>query len=152
MIPTKLIIISIIILAVAVFALAVPIIPVHSQVSSVRLTWTAPGDDDSVGTAFIYEMRWSEINPDTLVKGGLGIKVNWWAESNIVVTLPQPDTAGTQQYATVAPEGGFTSGRTYYFKMRAVDESGNVSPFSNTLGLYLEDLIPPRRIIDLRKL
>jgi hypothetical protein len=121
--------------------------PVHSQVSSITKTWTAPGDDGGIGTATSYEMRYSSTKPDTTTIASFNA---WWSAANLVPNMPAPLIAGTSQSVTITPGSGFLTGRTYYFVMRSTDDSGNVSPFSNVAWEFLPDMIPPRAIIDLR--
>lgn len=121
-------------------------IPVHSDVAMVVLDWTAPGDDDAAGTATSYEGRWSATKPDTSSIGSLS---TWWALAT-PFALPTPKLAGTLETANVTPAGGFTTGRTYYFVIRACDEVPNCGPYSVVAVLNLPDVIAPRRIIDLR--
>lgn len=85
---------------------------------SVRLSWTATGDDGNAGTATFYVIRYS-TDPITDAN---------WASATDVSGEPWPAVAGTAQGMTV---GGLTPGQTYYFAIRAVDEALNMSPLSN---------------------
>lgn len=133
-------------LVVGLFLFVVPF-PVHSQVTSVTLDWTAPGDDGDVGTAASYEMRWSAVAPDTLSSTTMNA---WWAAATNVSGLPTPLIAGTTQSITITPPSGFLTGTTYYFVARARDEAGNLSAYSNVATKLVPDATPPRRIVDLR--
>jgi hypothetical protein len=130
-----------------VLALFVFPFPAHSQVASVILDWTAPGDDADIGTATTYEMRWATSRPDTTSQTTFNA---WWAAATPVAGLPAPLVAGTAQSVTVAPAGGFTTGRTYYFVLRTADEVPNWSGYSNVAWKFIPDTIPPRAIVDLR--
>jgi len=88
---------------------------------SVSLTWTAPGDDGSVGQAASYELRYSE----TPVQGDTA---SWWSSAASVGTLPAPLPAGTRESCIIT---GLAPGKTFYFVLRAADEVPNVSGFSN---------------------
>ncbi len=89
--------------------------------SSLTLTWTAPGDDGSTGTASGYEVRFStsEINA-----------ANWNVASRVAVTLA-PAEAGTPQTMIVT---GLPDSTTCYLAMRTVDEAGNWSNLSNVVS------------------
>jgi len=86
--------------------------------TSVRLTWTAPGDDGAVGTAAAYEIRYSQSN---ITSGN-------WGSAHGVAGEPAPLAPGTQQQFTV-PE--LTPERHYYFALVTSDDAGNVSGISN---------------------
>jgi len=84
----------------------------------VTLTWTAPGDDSTVGTATTYDIRYRETPfIDSLS----------WLSAQVWATPPIPDTAGSLQTVTIT---GLTD-TLYYFAIKAVDESGNWSNISN---------------------
>lgn len=121
--------------------------PTHAQVASVTLTWTAPGDDGAVGTATSYEMRWSATRPDTT---SAAARDAWWAAATAVSGMPAPLISGTAQSKAVAPAGGFTTGQTYYFVIRAADEVPNLSGWSNVAWRFIPDTVPPAPIMDLR--
>jgi len=125
--------------------LFVPLIPVHAQVPSITLDWTAPGDDGNVGTASTYEMRWSTSKPDTTT---LAAMENWWSTATAVSAMPAPLPSGTTQSKTVP--GPFVTGTTYYFVIKACDEVANCSAYSNVASKFVPDTLPPSRIIDLR--
>ncbi len=86
--------------------------------NGVRLSWLAPGDSDFVGRAMTYEVRytnalvsnffvWSSAIP--LSNPPAPIDANAYQQWDITQTLPWP----------------------VYFQMRAYDDEGNVSQFSN---------------------
>jgi len=121
--------------------------PVHAQVPSITLDWTAPGDDGDVGTATTYEMRWATSRPDTTSGAAF---TTWWNAATLVSNMPAPRVAGTAESVVVAPVGGFSSGRAYYFVLRSTDDVGNVAGFSNVAWKVVPDAVPPAPIIDLR--
>lgn len=85
---------------------------------SAILTWTAPGDDGNLGTAFRYDIRYS-TEPIT--------EENWqYAET--AASLPDPQPAGSLETATVT---GLNAGPTYYFAIKARDDSWQESGISN---------------------
>jgi hypothetical protein len=119
--------------------------PVHAQVASITVDWTAPGDDGNVGTATTYQMRWSATRPDTTSTAAMD---TWWGGATNVTGLPAPKVAGSAE--TFVVNGPFTTGQTYYFVMKSCDEVPNCSGYSNVGVKILPDASPPARIIDLR--
>ena len=117
------------------------------QVASIALDWTATGDDANVGTATTYEMRYATTRPDTTSSASF---TTWWNGATLVSGLPTPLISGTLQSVTIVPSGGFQAGRTYYFVIRAIDDAGNISGFSNVAWRAVPDMRPPSPIIDLR--
>jgi len=102
------------------------------------LSWTAPGDDGSTGTAFAYEFRRSE-SPIT--------DESSWESAEILLEPPEPDTAGTKQLWEVT---SLTPGGSYYLAMRARDEAFNWSGISNQVRVTVPlDETPPARVEDL---
>jgi len=88
---------------------------------SVTLIWTAPGDDDTVGTATSYDIRYSTV--------GVGTDTSaWWDTAYTVANEPPPSPAGSQDTCTVS---GLLPDTTYYFVIRTADEVPNWSGFSN---------------------
>ena len=103
--------------------------------SSVTLTWTAPGDDGSTGTATTYDVMYSTTN----------ITLTTWRLVTQAIGEPTPGSAGTAQSMTVS---GLSPGTTYYFVIRASDEAPNWSDLSNVVS-FAPDEIPPSDITDL---
>ena len=85
---------------------------------TVNLTWIAPGDDGSSGTATTYIVRYNTVP----------ISENNWGTSIDVIGEPTPVSAGGLENMTI---GGFTSGKVYYFAIKSQDEVGNTSSISN---------------------
>ena len=86
--------------------------------NSVTLTWTAPGDDDNVGTASQYDIRYS-----TLV-----INDGNWGSASQAINEPDPQNAGVAEFFVVE---NLSPGTTYYFAIKAADEVPNWSVISN---------------------
>ncbi|MHA2406697.1 MAG: S8 family serine peptidase, partial [Candidatus Hermodarchaeia archaeon] len=86
---------------------------------SISLTWIATGDDESVGTAYLYDLRYRMDGPVT--EGN-------WGTSTEVPGEPLPQETGLTESFTVTPLWPDT---TYYLAIKAVDEAGNPSGISN---------------------
>jgi thermitase len=83
----------------------------------VGLTWTAPGDDGTTGTATSYDLRYSS---SPITAGNFA--------SATSASAPAPAAAGTPQSAEVT---GLQSCHTYYFAIKAIDDVGNAGALSN---------------------
>ncbi|MDI6734948.1 MAG: fibronectin type III domain-containing protein [bacterium] len=86
--------------------------------STVQLTWTNTGDNETQGVANSFDIRYNYVNIT---------KANW-ADCFPAFGEPKPGTSGTKATFTVT---GLTWGKTYYFALKAIDEGGNESPLSN---------------------
>jgi hypothetical protein len=89
-----------------------------TSTSSIRISWTAPGDDNMTGTASLYEFRYStaEINSG-----------NWNSASTVSTSLT-PSVAGQTQNLQVT---GLNEDVRYYFAIKTMDEVPNDSGISN---------------------
>lgn len=88
--------------------------------SSIDLTWTAPGDDASTGTATSYDIRYSL---GTVTSGTFATDLQALGE-------PTPLVAGQTQTYTLT---GLASNTTYTIAIKTLDEMGNTSAISNVL-------------------
>jgi hypothetical protein len=81
------------------------------------LTWTAPGDDGNLGTAALYDLRYSlePINDENFAFATR-------------ITMLRPKRAGNSETYTVT---GLLTGFDYYFAVRTTDDAGNWSKISN---------------------
>ena len=86
--------------------------------SSATLTWTAPGDDGTAGTATEYDIRYSSASLTEAV----------WSAATQVDSVPAPKAAGTRETLVVT---GLTSKDTVYFALKTADEIPNWSGLSN---------------------
>lgn len=103
----------------------------------IELIWTSPGDDGMEGTAQYYEIRISE---DLIDESN-------WESADLLTGVPWPLTAGNSQNYIVE---NLQHEVTYYFAIKAFDESENVSPLSNVANAALiVDVTPPSDITDL---
>jgi len=106
----------------------------NQTTSSIVLTWTAPGDDGAVGTASLYDIRYSTSPIVTAAD---------FTAAALVSGEPAPSVAGTIQNMTVT---GLSANTLYYFAMKTQDEVPNVSPVSNVPSLSTAanpDTVPP---------
>ncbi|WJH34829.1 discoidin domain-containing protein [Paenibacillus sp. CC-CFT747] len=106
---------------------------------STRLSWSAPGDDGTTGTAQSYDIRYHTVP----------ITENNWNDAVQLTNEPQPQAANTAQSVDVS---GLTPGTTYYFALRSFDEAVNASALSNivTVTTPAGDPTPPAAIADLQ--
>jgi fibronectin type III domain protein len=88
--------------------------------NSVNLTWTAPGDDGSTGTATSYDVRYRTDAPLTASN---------WATATQASNEPSPKPAGQAESFTIA---GLFANTTYYFGLKTSDEVPNTSGVSNS--------------------
>lgn len=103
---------------------------------SVSLSWKAPGDNNTMGTAFSYDLRYSTspINAS-----------NWASATPVLSGKPIPAIAGTIQSMAIT---GLNRGTTYYFALKSSDEAGNISGLSNVVSVTtLTTLAPPTELI-----
>ncbi|MFA5070371.1 MAG: fibronectin type III domain-containing protein [Patescibacteria group bacterium] len=115
------------ILIIAAIGLAVPGVAIPYKVSatgssnSVTLTWTAPGDDNAIGLADQYDIRYS-TSPIT--------EENFSA-ATAVVNPPVPQAAGATETFEVT---GLEPDTLYYFALKTADEVPNWSSISNIVS------------------
>jgi hypothetical protein len=107
--------------------------------TSLRLNWTAPGDDGEEGRAAEYDIRIAtvEITPEN------------WEDAPEVGDPPTPLSAPLNERFTV---NGLLPGTRYYFVISSADESENWSGISNIHSVFtLEspDVVPPSAVDDL---
>ncbi|MBT5605246.1 MAG: SUMF1/EgtB/PvdO family nonheme iron enzyme [Lentisphaerae bacterium] len=90
------------------------------NMGGITLTWTAPGDDGSEGTAEVYELHFAESLPTE----------DQWEMAPVRDLSIAPKSGGDAESVEVympAP------GKLYYLVVVAFDEAGNVSPISNVV-------------------
>lgn len=96
--------------------------PIFITSNSVTLRWSAPGDDDLLGTAASYDLR---ISTDPIDETN-------WATAMPIPNVPAPDAPGTGQFFTV---GDLLPGMIYFFAIKTTDDTNNISPLSNVPGV-----------------
>lgn len=94
---------------------------------SIRLTWTAPGNDGASGTAANYRIKRRAGTTFVLADSAAAT----------VVTPPAPQVAGTVQTVDV---GGLAPSTAYAFAMWTADASGNTATISNAATATTEGL------------
>ncbi|NIM03945.1 hypothetical protein GTN66_07375 [bacterium] len=90
------------------------------------LSWIAPGDDGTIGTANQYDIRYS-----TAASQSPAISTATFGGASSVSEfspIPDPLVAGSTQSMTIT---GLTGGATYYFAIRTADEVSNWGDLSN---------------------
>lgn len=98
--------------------------------SSIGLSWTAPGDDGSTGTAATYDLRYSTS----------AITAANYASALQTSGELTPTAAGTSQSMTVS---GLSAATTYYFALKASDEVLNTSAISNVASETTSPIAAP---------
>lgn len=106
--------------------------------NSVKLTWTASGDDGATGQAAVYVLKLSTAAITD---------ANFAAASTVAMALIPKTSGGAESFVV----GGLNPGTAYYFAIRAVDDASNASlasncPTTTTLG---SDTVPPGQVQDL---
>jgi len=94
----------------------------NATASTIKLTWTSPGDDAGVGTADSYDVRYSTS----------AISSGNWASATTVTGEPTPSVAGSSDTMTIT---GLSSNTTYHFAIKTSDEVPNESSISNAPSL-----------------
>ncbi|MCK5475193.1 MAG: fibronectin type III domain-containing protein, partial [Candidatus Pacebacteria bacterium] len=94
----------------------------YSTSDSIKLTWTAPGDDGNSGTATLYDVRYSAtaIANDTDFNN-----------ATEATGEPSPSVAGLSENLIIT---GLIPETPYYFAIKTSDEIPNVSELSNVLN------------------
>ena len=89
---------------------------------SIKLTWTSPGDDNNIGTATTYDIRYSTtaITDDTDFNNAIE-----------AIGEPSPNIAGSNENFILT---GLTPATPYYFAIKTSDEIPHISGLSNILN------------------
>ncbi len=107
--------------------------------STVQLNWTASGDDKKQGTAGAYELGMSSI---PLNEGN-------WGKAKLLKLDLSPKASGSKEQYMLS---GLKPDTKYYFALKVIDESGNISVISNLATAKTEaiDTTAPAAVYDLR--
>jgi len=90
----------------------------NTSSGTATLMFTAPGDDGNAGTAQYYDMRYAKMP----------ITEDNWKDAMPLEQIPVPQTAGSTETAIAT---GLDAGATYYFALKARDETLQSSELSN---------------------
>ncbi|MCK4642484.1 hypothetical protein KAU32_02480, partial [bacterium] len=107
---------------------------------SVRLDWTAPGDDELIvggaGAVVSYDIKFSQI---AFTEGNFAAN-----GSAIAQTPPAPLTAGNKQFIMAS---SYNAGTEYHFMIKATDDQGFTS-YSNNASIRIpSDQASPRILV-----
>ncbi|MDD3051317.1 MAG: fibronectin type III domain-containing protein [Candidatus Cloacimonetes bacterium] len=108
--------------------------------NSVQLKWTAVGDDGLSGRAESYIIKYAEALIDA---------DNWQSAIEYQNEL-NPLVSGQLEFMWI---NGLLEGTEYFFAVKAVDDSNNLSDISNCVNettLISTDITPPGVIVDLQ--
>ncbi|MBU8920355.1 MAG: hypothetical protein KOO63_00695 [Bacteroidales bacterium] len=94
-------------------------------VGTVRLSWTAPGDDGYDGRCLAYRVH-TATQPI--------LTEEQWHEASVKYDAPEPGVAGTVEEMTVR---NLYPGTFLYATARAVDDFGNLGPIGNCISLLV---------------
>jgi hypothetical protein len=129
------------VVVIAAVALALASSAVAQQAwDSVKLKWTAPGDDGTVGRATQYDLRYATF----------AITSANFATATRYTTITIPSVAGATDSCTVT---GLTPSTTYWFAIKTADEVPNWATVSNIVTVTLPaapDVSPPAAVTDFR--
>ncbi len=89
--------------------------------TTVHLEWTAPGDEDTVGTAFQYDIRYTTT----------GLSGENWDAALLVSDEPVPSPFGSTDSMVVT---GLMEDSTYYFGVKAKSHAGTWSALSDIIS------------------
>jgi subtilisin family serine protease len=89
--------------------------------NTVRLVWTATGDDGPAGRASLYQVRYATVPFDA----------SGFAQAEDAAGAPQPAASGSPEQMEVA---GLLPDTDYTFAVRALDEWGNPGPIGATVA------------------
>lgn len=93
----------------------------RSAAASVTLRWTAPGDDETIGRATAYQLRYTNTPITEASFDG----------ATPVVGIPAPGLPGSTETFTVS---GLVPNQVYFFAIKTLDEAGNRSGLSNVVA------------------
>jgi hypothetical protein len=107
-----------------------------TSAGTVDLTWTAPGDNGTSGTASSYVVKYATA---------LITAANFDAATTYAQTWT-PLGGGAAEFHSLS---GLTEGQTYYFAIKTEDESANLSAISNVVSAAPPDTTAPSAVSNL---
>ncbi len=112
------------------------LVAARSGNTSALLTWIAPGDDGTSGNNVggSYDIRYASTPISTLSQFLSA------ASASSFGAFPAPGVVGSSESVML---NGLPLDSTYYFVIRAQDESSNASGLSNPATLYTLDIVAP---------
>jgi len=99
------------------------------SLNSAFVSWTASGDDSTVGTATETDLRYSTILSNLL---------NWDGATQAIGEPPPLVSGSLEQFEVI----GLEPGNKYYFGLEIIDNANNRSEISNIDSVYLPNLVP----------
>jgi len=109
------------------FAAAVSVIADSVTPTTITITWTAPGDNGTLGTAAIYDIRYST----TPINSGN------WDDCIQAANEPTPQPYGSPESYTITD---LIPDTWYYIAIIAADEALNWSDLSNVIAVKTESM------------
>lgn len=99
--------------------------------TSVTLSWTATGDNGTAGTAYQYDIRYSEL---PIVEDGAAFVQDRQIEFKNAGQVTQPPLPGPSGHHELFTLAGLNSNTIYYFAVKAVDKASNRSFLSTCVN------------------
>lgn len=101
-----------------------------ASANAVTLTWTAPGDDNDIGRASQYDIRYATFP----------ITAENFSSATAVANPPEPSAAGSTENFEVT---GLEPNTLYYFALKTADEVPNWSAVSNLASKRTSSICGP---------
>lgn len=95
--------------------------------TSITINWTSPGDNDTLGTASVYDIRYSTIS----------INSGNWNNCTQATNEPVPQPYGNQESFTIT---NLTPDTWYFIAIMSADEASNWSDLSNVIAVKTQSL------------
>lgn len=109
---------------------------VTSAESTVRLTWTAPGNDGNEGMCLLYAIAYHTDSTELVTD----------FDTYVCDTVMATGPSGTSETHIVE---GLSALTQYWFVLKAVDGAGNWSQLSNVPNCVTQDKISPADVANL---
>lgn len=108
-------------------AIAGPIEAGDVTPTTITISWTSPGDNDTLGTATTYDIRYSTI----------AINSGNWNSCEQTTNEPVPQPYGNQESYTIS---NLTPDTWYFIAIITADEASNWSDLSNVIAVKTQSL------------